>query len=170
MGIGGLLVLVIGYVLAFAPDKGHVEQSVVINAPAAAIFPHLNNMEKNVAWSPWKKMDPTAKNTFEGPAEGVGAKMKWVGESSGSGTQWITESVENVRVKSGLIFDGEEGEAWSEFTLSQTENGTKVTWTYDGESKSFLNKAKWIIGRYFVSSAYETGLSDLKSVVETGKM
>ena len=61
------------------PAKGHVEKSVVINAPASAIFPHLNSIEKFVAWSPWAKMDPTVKNSYEGAAAGVGAKMQWDG-------------------------------------------------------------------------------------------
>jgi hypothetical protein len=54
------------------PSQGHIEKSIVINAPAAAIFPHLNNLKNFTAWSPWSKMDPEAKQTFEG-AEAVKA-------------------------------------------------------------------------------------------------
>lgn len=168
LGIVGLVVLVMGYVLAFAPEKGHVEQSIVIKAAASTIFPHLNNMEKSVAWSPWKKMDPTAKNTYEGPAEGVGAKMKWTGESSGSGTQWITESVENERVKSGLLFEGFEGTSWSEFKLAPEGEGTKVTWTYDGDNTGFMGKAMWsLFMGTMLDGQYADGLKDLKKLVES---
>ncbi|MBI3218055.1 MAG: SRPBCC family protein [Bacteroidetes bacterium] len=168
IGIGALLVLIIGYVLAFAPAKGHVEQSVVINAPASAIFPHLNNMEKFVAWSPWSKMDPAAKNTYEGAAAGVGAKMNWVGEKTGTGSQWVVESVENERVKTGLKFEGFEGTAWAEFKLAPEGNGTKVTWSYDGDNKGFMGKAMWsLFMGTMLDGQYADGLQDLKKLVES---
>ncbi len=168
MGIGGLLVLVIGYVLAFAPDKGHIEQSVVINAPATAIFPHLNNMEKFVAWSPWSKMDPEAKNSYEGPAAGIGARMNWVGEKTGTGSQWVVESVENERVKTGLKFEGFEGTAWAEFKLAPDGNGTKVTWSYDGDNDGFMGKAMWsLFMGTMLDGQYADGLQDLKKIVES---
>lgn len=99
--VGAIVIILAGLIL-MQPAKGHVEKSVVINAPASAIFPHLNSLEKFVAWSPWAKMDPTVKNTYEGAAAGVSAKMQWDGPETGKGTQWISESVENERVKTGL--------------------------------------------------------------------
>ncbi len=168
LGIVGLLALIIAYVFAFAPDKGHVEQSIVINAPASAIFPHLNNMEKFVAWSPWSKMDPTAKNTYEGAAAGVGARMNWVGEKTGTGSQWVIESVENERVKTGLKFEGFDGEAYAEFKLAPEGNGTKVTWTYDGDNTGFMGKAMWsLFMGSMLDGQYADGLNDLKKVVES---
>jgi carbon monoxide dehydrogenase subunit G len=171
LGIVGLVVLVIGYVLAFAPAKGHVEQSIVVNAPASAIFPHLNNMEKFVAWSPWSKMDPTAKNSYEGAAAGVGAKMNWIGEKTGTGSQWVVESVENERVKTGLSFEGFEGTAWAEFKLAPEGEGTKVTWTYDGDNTGFMGKAMWsLFMGTMLDGQYADGLKDLKNIVESAPM
>ncbi|NOS91639.1 MAG: SRPBCC family protein [Cyclobacteriaceae bacterium] len=168
LGIVGLLVLIIAYVFAFAPDKGHVEQSVVINAPASVIFPHLNNMEKFVAWSPWSKMDPDAKNTYEGAAAGVGARMNWVGEKTGTGSQWVVESVENERVKTGVKFEGFEGTAWAEFKLAPEGDGTKVTWTYDGDNTGFMGKAMWsLFMGTMLDGQFADGLIDLKKLVES---
>lgn len=161
-----IVVILLGLIL-MQPAKGHVEKSVVINAPASAIFPHLNNLEKFVAWSPWSKMDPAAKNTFEEPAAGVGAKMQWDGPETGKGSQWISESVENERVKTGLKFEGFDGESIAEFTLKPEGNGTKVTWTYDGPDNGFMGKAIWLMMGSMLDTQYQDGLNDLKKLIES---
>lgn len=161
-----IVVILLGLIL-MQPAKGHVEKSVVINAPASAIFPHLNNLEKFVAWSPWSKMDPAAKNTFEEPVAGVGAKMQWDGPETGKGSQWISESVENERVKTGLKFEGFDGESIAEFTLKPEGNGTKVTWTYDGPDNGFMGKAIWLMMGSMLDNQYQDGLNDLKKLIES---
>jgi Polyketide cyclase / dehydrase and lipid transport len=167
LAVGSILVLLVGYILAIVPAKGHVEKSVVINASASAIFPYLNNFKKENEWSPWTKMDPEATQTFEGPEAGIDAKMSWDGKQTGKGSQVITESIENEKVRVALTFEGEEGTAWADFILTSEENGTKVTWTYDGDNVGFGGKAKWIIGRYITNTAYESGLQDLKKLIES---
>ncbi len=162
----GILAVATIFVLV-QPSAGHVEKSIVINAPASSIFPHLNNMKSFTAWSPWSKMDPQAVQTFEGVEEGVGAKMSWVGEKMGKGSQWVEESVENERVKTGLAFEGMEGKAWAEFKLSPEGNGTKVVWTYDGENKGMAGKAMWAMMGPMLGGQYEDGLKDLKQLVES---
>ncbi len=161
----GILALAFVFVLV-QPSKGHVEKSIVINAPASAIFPHLNNMKKFTAWSPWSKMDPEAVQTFEGAEAGAGAKMSWVGEKTGKGSQWVEESVENERVKTGLAFEGMEGNAWAEFKLSPEGDGTKVVWTYDGDNIGLGGKAMWAMMGMMLGGQYEDGLKDLKQLVE----
>jgi uncharacterized protein YndB with AHSA1/START domain len=161
----GILAIVFAITLA-QPSHGHVDKSVVINAPASSIFPYLNDFRKANTWSPWIKMDPSSKQTFEGAEAGVNAKMSWDGEQTGKGTQVITESIENEKVKIALTFEGEEGTAWADFMLTPEGNGTKVTWTYDGDNNGLSGKAKWIIGGYFTRTAYESGLNDLKQLVE----
>ncbi|MFM8743796.1 MAG: SRPBCC family protein [Cytophagales bacterium] len=164
--VGAIVIILAGLIL-IQPAKGHVEKSVVINAPASTIFPHLNSLEKFVAWSPWAKMDPTVKNTYEGAAAGVGAKMQWDGPETGKGTQWISESVENERVKTGLKFEGMDGESTAEFILTPEGNGTKVTWTYDGDNAGFMGKAIWLMMGSMLEGQYQDGLNDLKKLVES---
>jgi Polyketide cyclase / dehydrase and lipid transport len=128
-------------VVLIQPDKGHVEKSIVINTPASAIFPRINNMKNFTSWSPWSKMDPGAKQSFEGAEAGVGSKMSWEGKKKGKGSQWVEESVENERVKTGLSFEGFDGIAYAELKLVGEGGGTKVTWTYDGDNNGFGKKA-----------------------------
>jgi hypothetical protein len=168
IGIVVAAILVIALIAVFMqPAKGHVEKSIVINAPASAIFPHINSMKNFTAWSPWSKMDPGAKQTFEGAEAGVGAKMSWVGKKTGKGSQWVEESVENERVKTGLSFEGFDGTSWAELKLTPEGSGTKVTWTYDGDNKGFAGKAMWVMMGGMLGGQYEDGLKDLKQLVES---
>src|SRR5690349_1231288 len=102
-----LAVLVVGFlvVVALQPAEFKVTRSAAMAAPAAAIFPHVNNLHVWKAWSPWAKMDPNAKETYEGPAAGTGAVMRWAGNMKvGEGAMTITESRPNDHIRFRLDF------------------------------------------------------------------
>lgn len=173
LGIGALVAVIVGVTILQSPTT-HMERSIVINASPAAIFPYLNDFHKSSEWSPWRKLDPNMKQVFDGPEEGVGAKMAWTSANGevGEGEQWIEESEANKRVKSGLKFGGMEGDFYGEFVLEPVDGGTKVTWHYFGDvGKASASGA--LFGKFFgmfmdsmLGPQYETGLSDLKTLVE----
>lgn len=168
IGIAVAVILVIlGIVIAIQPSHGHIEKSIVINAPASAIFPEVSNFKNFIAWSPWSKMDPEVKQTFEGPDGEVGAKMNWDGPKTGTGSQWIEEIEENKRVKNGMSFGGYDVKYNSEIILEPEGEGTKVTWTYDGPNDGVSGKAMWLFMGSMLNSQYEQGLKDLKQIVES---
>src|SRR5215467_7867650 len=76
-----LAIIVIAFlcVVAAQPAEYRVTRSATIAAPPAEVFPQVNNLHNWEAWSPWAKLDPVAKNTFEGPSEGTGSIFKWSG-------------------------------------------------------------------------------------------
>ena len=71
-------------------DTFRVERSILIDAPAEAIFPHIDDFHAWAAWSPYEKMDANLAKTFSGPARGVGAAYAWVGKKAGSGSMEIS--------------------------------------------------------------------------------
>ncbi|HWA33616.1 MAG TPA: SRPBCC family protein [Cyclobacteriaceae bacterium] len=163
-----LLVAVIafGIGVAMQPLKGHVEQSIVINAPPSTVYKTVNTYKNFSAWAPWAKMDPGAKYAFEGPEEGVGAKMSWDGEKTGKGSQWIEESIPDQKVKCAMAFEGFDDTAYSEFILTPKGGGTTLTWTYDGVNKGITGKAMWMFMGTMLNDQYTQGLADLKTYVE----
>lgn len=169
IGIILLGIIVLALMVALAqPAQGHIEKSIVINAPASKIYASVNSFRDFREWSPWSRMDPEAQYKFEGPESGVGAKMSWAGEKTGKGSQWITESVENQRVKNGLSFEDYDAEYFAEFVLEpQGENATKVTWTYDGPNEGLMGKAFWVVMKGMLTSQYEEGLNNLKGFIES---
>lgn len=152
----------------------HMERSIVVNAPPAAVFQRLASFEEFNKWSPWVKMDPEAKQTLEGPIAGVGAKMSWDGPQTGKGSQWTVEYEENKRIKNAMAFEGMEGATFAEFVLEEVPEGTKVTWSYDNDVKGtgFGNASMTKFFNAFMlegmlGKQYEEGLAAMKQIVES---
>lgn len=169
------VVAVIAMVLVFKSPQSHMQRSVVIQAPPASVYQQLISFKNFNAWSPWAKLDPNTRYTYEGPESGVGARMSWVSENPnvGSGSQWIVEAVENKMVKNGMAFGDMKGDYFATLELEEVPEGTKVTWHYDGDVKgtgmvnSALGKAFGLFIDRALGPFYEDGLTSLKQVVES---
>lgn len=148
------------------PSTTHVERSIVIQCSPAQVFDTLDSFGRFNAWSPWAEYDPQAKYTFEGPARGVGARMRWVGNRAvGSGSQEITASEPHRRIAVALDFDGSQAQA--SYVLAQEGPGTHVTWAFD--SAHGMNPFKRWLGLVFdrmIGADYEKGLAKLKAMLE----
>lgn len=168
VGIIVLSIVVLALIVALVqPAQGHIERTIVINAPVSKVYNTLNSYQDFRQWSPWSKMDPETLYHFEGPTSGVGAKMLWDGKKTGKGSQWIMESIANRRIRNALQFVGHEGKSYAEFILEpQGENATKVTWTYDGANDGLVGKAFWVMMRGMLDGQYEEGLANLKRFQE----
>lgn len=156
---------------AFQPNEFKVERRATIAAPAAAVFPHVNEFKKWQAWSPWEKLDPAMKRTFGGPEGGQGATYAWVGNSDvGEGKMTITESRPNEKVQIKLEFIKPiESTSDTVFAFAPEGKGTAVTWTMSGKNNYvgklfclFMNMDKMVGGDF------EKGLAALKVVAESG--
>ncbi len=170
LGVLIVLILVLVGVSYLLPGKAEVSRSITINAPADAIFPYINSMQETEKWSPWLTRDPETNLTYSGPDTGVGNTLSWSSEHPqvGTGTQEITESVENQVVKTALDF-GDMGTASASFTLQPEGDETKVTWGF--ESELGLNPMmRWmgVMMDDWVGGDYERGLENLKTLVEGG--
>ena len=97
-------------------------------------------------------------------------KGRWNGLSDhqqvGSGSQEIVASVENAAVTTELDF-GEMGGARATWDLEETDGTTRVTWGF------VANMGNGPVGRWmglmmdkWVGGDYETGLTNLKALVE----
>jgi hypothetical protein len=76
------LVVVVAAFAAFValqPSEYRIARSATIAAPAPEVFAQVNDFHKWEAWSPWVKLDPNAKTTFEGASAGEGAIFTWAG-------------------------------------------------------------------------------------------
>ena len=168
LSIAALIIslIIIAFTIA-QPAKGSVEKSIIIAASDSVVFTKLNSFHDFIAWSPWAKMDVDARYAYEGPASGVGAKMTWSGKSIGHGSQWIIESIPNQRIKNGINFEDLNGVFYSEYILTPTDGGIKVTWTYDGDNHGFFGKLKWLFMKGPLATQYEEGLHDLKYLIES---
>lgn len=167
------IVVALAVFVALQPSDFSVSRSIVISAPASAVFPHVNDLHQWKAWSPWAKLDPNAKETIEGPSEGgEGAVMKWAGNQSiGEGSMMIIESSPNELVQFRLEFlKPFKGTNSAKFTFRPEGEQTIVTWNMSGK-KNFLSKAIGLVMNCdkMIGGQFDKGLADLKTVSETAK-
>ena len=169
----GLAVLVLGFVafVAMQPSDFRVERTATIAAPPASAFAQVNDLRKWEAWSPWAKLDPKAKVSFEGPDSGQGAAMTWAGNDQvGEGKMTIVDSRPDDAIKLKVdIAKPYEGTSMSEFTFKPEGTGTAVTWAILAQH-NFMEKAFCLImnGKRMMSDLMDKGLAQMKSVVESG--
>jgi hypothetical protein len=168
----GLVVVVLALVafISSRPDDFKIERSAEIAAPADVVFAQVNDLHKWNAWSPWEKMDPTMKKTYEGPEAGVGSKYSWQGNSKvGEGAMTILESVPSSKVLIKLEFL-KPFQATNETILtinSASPTQSTIHWSMTGKS-SFPAKAAGLFMNMdkMVGADFETGLANLKKIAE----
>ena len=166
------IVVVLVAVVAVQPSEFRVTRTATISAPAADVFAQVNDFHHWQAWSPWAKLDPAAKATFEGPRAGPGAIFSWAGNDKvGEGRMTLTESrpSELIRIKLDFV-KPMEGTSTTEFTFKPAGDQTAVTWTMTGH-RNFVAKAVCLFMDIdkMVGGDFEKGLANLKSVVETAR-
>jgi hypothetical protein len=171
LGLVAVIVVFLG-IVALQPSDYRVTRSAVVSAPAPAVFAQVNDFRKWEAWSPWAKLDPAARSSFDGPQAGKGAIFRWAGNSKvGEGSMTLTESRPSDLVRIRLDFvKPMAGTSFTEFTFKPQGNQTAVTWTMSGE-KNFISKAicMFLDQDKMIGGHFEKGLASLKSVVEGAK-
>jgi hypothetical protein len=173
VGIIFILVLVtFCLIVSMQPANYRVERSAVIGATPEGVFPHLNDLHKWQAWSPWAKRDPATRYTYDGPPAGVGAAFTWAGNAEvGEGKMAIIESRPNELVRYQLDFiKPMQGSAEAEIALKPEGAGSRVTWAMIGKN-NFLSKAFCLFVNMdkMVGGDFEAGLANLRGVVEAAK-
>ena len=168
LGLGGVVVVFL-IVVAMQPADFKVERSATMRAPAPAAFAQVNDFQNWQAWSPWEKVDPALKRSYDGPKAGTGAVYAWQGNKDvGEGRMTITESRpgEVVRIKLEF-FKPFAAVNDTLFTFKPSGEGTTVTWTMSGRN-NFVSKAMCLFVNMdrMVGGMFEQGLAQMKTVVE----
>jgi hypothetical protein len=174
----GLVVIIVVLIAVFVvmvmlqPAQYQVERSTTINAPAPVVFNQVNDFHKWNSWSPWEKLDPNMKRTFEGAPSGTGAVYSWVGNSDvGEGKMTIVESRPSDLVKIKLEFlKPFAATSETNFVFTNQGNQTNVKWTMNGDN-NFISKAFSVFTSMdkMIGPDFEKGLAQLKTVSESTK-
>ena len=172
-----LIVILVAFVVfigivSLQPSEFHVVRSATMAAPPAAVFAQVNDFHKWEGWSPWAKLDPNAKSTFEGPSAGKNAIFRWAGNDDvGEGSMTITESRPNELIRIRLDFVKPfENTADVEFTFKPESDRTTVTWSMAGKN-NFIGKALCLFMNMdkMIGDKYDEGLANIKAIVEAPK-
>ncbi|CAN5276590.1 K(+)-transporting ATPase subunit F [soil metagenome] len=149
-------------------EYGIVERSIVIDAPADRIMPHLIDFHRWVAWSPWEGLDPDLKRTYAGPDGAVGASYAWDGNRKAGAGSMTATSIAADSFDVALSFTRPfTSQSLVHFALEPTESETTVVWTLKSPKTAmsrvfglFMNMDKMI------GNDLDKGLAALKRVVE----
>ena len=168
IGLGALLALLL-IVISLQPATFHVERSITIAAPPEAAFAQVNDFHAWGAWSPWEKLDPAMKRTYDAAPAGVGAKYAWVGNKDvGEGRMTIEKSDPGRLISVKLEFlKPFEATNTATFTFEKTSEGNKTTWAMDGNNH-FISKAMSLVMDMdkMIGPDFERGLASLKTAAE----
>jgi hypothetical protein len=164
------VVVVLAVVVAMKPAAFRIARSATITAPPSAVFEEVNDLRRWEAWSPWAKVDPGCKMTYDGKPSGVGAIVSWSGNSKvGEGRMTITDSRPDERIRIKLeFFRPFKATNTAEFTFTPQVDETAVTWTMTGE-RNFMCKGFSLICDMdkMVGRDFEKGLAQLNAVVQS---
>lgn len=162
------IIAVLVVVVAMQPSTFAVERSTDIRAPADVIYAHIENLRSLNTWSPWSKMDPQMRITYEGPEAGVGASSSWDGPKIGRGRMTITAAKADQEVDLRLEFLAPmRATNRAIFALTPADNATRVTWRMEG-TNGFIGKAFALFMNLdkTVGEDFERGLGALKLLAE----
>ena len=169
LGLFAALIGILAVTVAMQPAEFSIERSVTIAAPPATVFALVNDFHQWEKWSPWAKLDPAMKTTFEGPESGAGAIYTWVGNSDvGEGKMTILESRAPEQVGIQLEFIKPIAATnTAEFSLKPEGDGTSVTWSMAGKN-NFAGKAfsLFVDMDAMLGGDFEKGLAAMKAAAE----
>ena len=152
------------------PDTLVVERSIKIKAPAATVFPLVNDFNNWSIWSPWAHKDAAMKATISGAKSGLGAVYEWQGNQDvGEGRMEIVDMSPSSNVAIDLHFL-KPFETNNKVNFIFVEDGafTEVTWRMQGPMP-FMSKlfAVFVSMDEMLGNDFETGLANLKSAAES---
>ena len=163
------ILAVLTVVIALRPADFRYTRSATIAAPPSAVFAQVNDLHKWEAWSPWVKIDPAMKMSYDGPPSGVGASYTWSGNNEvGEGRSTIVETKPDEAIHLKLEFKRPfAGTNDVEFTFKPQGAQTVVTWSMWGKN-NFMSKAVGLVMdcEKMCGGMFEQGLASLESVVE----
>jgi hypothetical protein len=167
----GVAVVVAAFLVFVAtrPDTYTVTRSKVVPGPSGVAFAQVADFHNWGAWSPWEKMDPAMKKTFEGTPGAAGSTYAWDGEKAGAGKMTLVEAKAGEQIKIRLDFTKPMESPNNEivFGFKPSGNGTNVTWTMNG-TNGFMGKMFGVFMDMdsMLGKDFEGGLNGLTTVAD----
>jgi len=161
------IVVIFAAVVALQPAAFRIERSATVAAPPEAAFALVNDFHNWETWSPWEKLDPAMKKSFEGASSGTGAIYAWAGNSKvGEGRMTVLESRphELIRIKLEFLKPFASTHT-AEFTFKPEGGQTVVTWSMFGNN-NFMAKAfgLFVDMDQLIGKDFENGLAQMQAV------
>lgn len=150
-----------------------VSRTIRIEAPPAAVHPHVADLRRWAGWSPWEGRDDDhhLERSYTGPDRGIGAGYAWSGnKDSGAGTVALTLD-QGARLELDLHFQEPfPAENHLRFDLDPESGGRAcvVSWTVTGAPTGLMRALARVLPMdRLVGTELQKGLRRLKAQVES---
>ncbi len=168
LGIGIIALVALAAIVGFfMPSKYELERSLTMKAAPANIYEQIVTMKNWEKWSPWLKMDPTMKLTYNDIPSGKGASYSWNAEKMGEGSLTIQDCNPDTFALIQLVFKGS-GEGMSSFSIHPDADGqSTVTWKMWSDIgmnpfKRLMNQLK----KGMMLKSFDDGLASIRDLAE----
>lgn len=165
-----ILVAIPLIIALFISKEVTIEREVVVNKPKQQVFDYVKMLKNQDNFSVWNMTDPNMKKEYAGTDGTVGFVYKWDSENKnvGKGEQSIAKIDEGNRVDFNLHFIKPwDGLATAYMTTESTgENQTKVKWAFHNTMPYPMNIMKLMGMENQLGDALQSGLNNLKGVLE----
>ena len=157
---------------AFMPKTFGYSDAIQISASAEQVWQHTSSIKSLNTWSPWMTKDPKNKIILSGEEGKIGSSCCWESQiyDVGKGCQWIKESVERKQMVTNILFERpRKGPATAYVDLSESKDGTTVSWRFTGDMPWPTNIMIPWINRDIAKNLradWKNGLTKLKELAE----
>jgi hypothetical protein len=163
-----IVIVAVSLLAQLLPSDWKVSRSIVINVPAAAVYPYIENPREWAKWNSFTLEDPSTRHAYSGPAAGVSAEDDWTSKKFGSGHAKITQADPGSGVEYDLYLNGAKEPAKGYMLLTSAAGGTQVTYSVEG--KYGHNPVHRVFGLFvdkFLGAFFERSLAHLKEQAES---
>jgi uncharacterized membrane protein len=170
--VGSLLfvtLLIVG-LGALLPRNWQVEESILINAPAASVHTWVGDLQRWPRWAQWNQAALWPENEVSEPSTGAGATLRWYGRARSGGDIATGETrIARSDPATGVWFEsrtqrGEPSEA--SVLYSERPGVTLVTWLDRGRLPPIIGGLFLDLFQKRLHEHMATGLERLKDLVE----
>lgn len=155
----------------FLKKEYTVTREIIIGQPRQKVFDYIKYLRNQDNFSKWATMDPAMKKEYRGTDGSTGFVSAWDSENKnvGKGEQEIVKITDGERVDFRIHFmkpfDGL-AKAYMA-THIESENQTRVTWSFDSELKYPMNLMLLFMNmEKMIGNDLQVGLNNLKTQLE----
>ncbi len=168
--IGAAIVLVVLVVfVSTRPALFKYSSSTVLKATPEKIYPYLSQLKLGGQWSPYEQRDPAMKKSFSGTDGAPGSKLVFDGNKDvGAGSVEIISLIPNQETKLHLLMTKPmSADNLITYKLDSVPEGTRFTWTMEGENGFFGKLFVMIIDcKAMMEKDMNQGFENLRKIVE----
>ncbi|WP_126248450.1 SRPBCC family protein [Chitinophaga rhizosphaerae] len=162
----GMAMALLAILLLVAPTHVHIEQSVFIHAPPAAVWDQTARFDHYNQWNTLKEREPGAQFRIDGVDGTAGASTTWTGKKIGFGRLRHLSLTPHTEIRQQLeFFEPLASICEISFKFADSAGGTRVAWSMDAKYPRPQN----ILGMFMkdnLETDFRKSLQRLKSAAE----